>query len=152
MANIKTKDYSISIIRLIATLVIFSCHIFQYFDIEIAWWLNVGVQIFLSISGYLCGTKENIYDYFSFVIKQFIKIAVDYLIVITIVILIHLFILNDIVLYEIPSIIFAYFTIAGGGVIYGTYHIYYFVIYLLHFYFPFIKNKITSYYLQLSFL
>lgn len=45
----KTKadhDYSISLIRLIATLFIITCHIMQYLTIELAWWFNVGVQIF----------------------------------------------------------------------------------------------------------
>lgn len=39
-------DYSVSLIRLIATIFIITCHIMQYLSIELAWWFNVGVQIF----------------------------------------------------------------------------------------------------------
>lgn len=43
-------DYSVSLIRLIATIFIITCHIMQYLSIELAWWFNVGVQIFLCMS------------------------------------------------------------------------------------------------------
>ena len=36
-------DYSVSLIRLIATIFIITCHIMQYLSIELAWWFNVGV-------------------------------------------------------------------------------------------------------------
>lgn len=51
-------DYSVSLIRLIATIFIITCHIMQYLSIELAWWFNVGVQIFLCMSGYLYGKKK----------------------------------------------------------------------------------------------
>lgn len=38
-------------------LLIISCHICQYFDNRLAWWFNVGVQIFFIISGFLYGSK-----------------------------------------------------------------------------------------------
>ena len=34
------------------------CHMLQYFGCALAWWFNVGVQIFLCISGFLYGTKH----------------------------------------------------------------------------------------------
>lgn len=51
----RQMDYSISFIRLISFLLIITCHIQQYLNIVLAWWFNVGVQIFLCISGYLYG-------------------------------------------------------------------------------------------------
>lgn len=49
---------AISAARLIAMLMIITCHILQYYHLELAWWFNVGVQIFLIISGFLSGTLE----------------------------------------------------------------------------------------------
>ena len=45
-------DYSISMIRAMSMVAIITCHFMQYLDIELAWWFNVGVQVFLCISGY----------------------------------------------------------------------------------------------------
>ena len=47
----------ISLIRFISTIMIVSCHFLQYFNLELAWWLNVGVQIFFIMSGFLYGNK-----------------------------------------------------------------------------------------------
>ena len=52
------KCRSISMIRLVAMLMIIACHICQYFDNYMAWWLNVGVQMFFVISGFLYGSKQ----------------------------------------------------------------------------------------------
>ncbi len=56
---------------------IISCHIFQYLDIELAWWFNTGVQIFLCISGYLYGQKH-IGDIRDFYLRRFRKICVPF--------------------------------------------------------------------------
>lgn len=56
---------------------IITCHIFQYYDNGLAWVLNVGVQIFLIISGYLYGLRK-IDGIFQFLYKQFKKILVPY--------------------------------------------------------------------------
>ena len=48
----------ISAVRFIAMLLIIMCHICQYYNSEWAWWLNVGVQIFLILSGFLYGNKS----------------------------------------------------------------------------------------------
>lgn len=47
----------ISFIRMIAMGMIILCHIMQYYDFVLAWWFNVGVQVFLCISGFLYGQK-----------------------------------------------------------------------------------------------
>ena len=47
------QSKAIIIIRVISTLAIVLCHIFQGLGNELAWWLNIGVQIFLFMSGFL---------------------------------------------------------------------------------------------------
>lgn len=51
------KDLSISFIRMLSCCLIISCHIFQYYGKLIAFWLNVGVPIFLVVSGWLYAGK-----------------------------------------------------------------------------------------------
>ena len=82
------KDYSISIIRGIAFCLIFICHLLQFDNSELAFWFNVGVQIFLCISGYLHGARqiENDINYF---VKKCIRVLVPYYLVIIPIILIH---------------------------------------------------------------
>lgn len=67
-------------IRLLSMLMIISCHIMQYYDFELAWWFNVGVQIFLCISGFLYGQKniDNVIDFYN---KRLKKILIPYYLV-----------------------------------------------------------------------
>ena len=71
------KKNAISFIRMIAMEMIIICHIMQYYDFVLAWWFNIGVQIFLCISGFLYGQKaiENIARFYNQRIK---KILVPY--------------------------------------------------------------------------
>ena len=62
---------------------IVTCHIQQFYDNELCWWFNVGVQMFFFISGYLYSNRE-ISDSVGFVAKQFVKILVPYYICIII--------------------------------------------------------------------
>ncbi len=71
---------------MVATFFIILCHILQHFNIELAWWFNVGVQMFLFISGYLYANKK-IKDPIEFYKKTFIKILLDYYIYIFIFII-----------------------------------------------------------------
>lgn len=52
------RDYSISWIRLIATVSIIVCHVFQFYNNDLCAWFNVGVPLFFIISGYLYGSKS----------------------------------------------------------------------------------------------
>ena len=54
----KSKDYAISIIRLVSIVLIVMCHFFQYYNNFLAWHFNIGVQFFLIISGYLYGLRS----------------------------------------------------------------------------------------------
>ncbi len=71
------KIVAVSYIRLIAMCFIIICHFLQYYNNELAWWFNVGVQIFFIMSGFLYGGKQ-INDPISFIKKQFKKILIPY--------------------------------------------------------------------------
>ena len=85
------KIPSLSVLRLIAMLLIISCHYCQFYDNEWAWWLNVGVQVFFILSGFLYGNKKSIERPISWLKRQFIKILVPY----------YAFLLIAIILYAI---------------------------------------------------
>lgn len=76
------KNYTISLLRFIAMIFIISCHIFQHYRMELAWWFNVGVQMFFCISGFLYGTKK-IESPTKFIGKNFKKILIPYFCFIT---------------------------------------------------------------------
>lgn len=83
------RDYSISIIRILSMLSIVACHFFQSQDMSIAFWLNIGVQIFLFMSGFLYG-KKSITNTLEWLKKQFKKILLPYYIYISIIIIFYL--------------------------------------------------------------
>ena len=74
------RNSAISLIRMLSMLMIISCHIMQYYDLELAWWFNVGVQIFLCISGFLYGQKniDSVTDFYN---KRLKKILIPYYLV-----------------------------------------------------------------------
>lgn len=95
----KRKDYSISCARFIAMCLIVACHMMQRDDFStdihgahIGWafWFNIGVQMFLFISGYLYGKKSK-NDTVSFYKKCFPKILVDYYVFIIVMLIIIYF-------------------------------------------------------------
>jgi len=87
------KSHSISLIRLIAMLMIITCHILQGLSSSWAFWFNIGVQIFLIISGYLYGSK-NVTSTKEFYIKQIKKILVPYLVLAVIIFTLEAIFLN----------------------------------------------------------
>lgn len=82
------KINSVSLIRFISVLLIITCHIFQYNNSNIAYWLNCGVQIFLVMSGFLYGMKtiEKPLDWFWHNLK---KIYFPYIIYVIIAIIVY---------------------------------------------------------------
>ena len=58
----KYYDYGIGFARLLAMISIVICHVFQALESPLCYYFNVGVQVFLFISGYLYG-KKRISDY-----------------------------------------------------------------------------------------
>lgn len=110
------RDYSISLIRFVAMLFIVFCHFMQYFGSELAWWFNVGVQIFLCISGFLYGRKGKIENDLKFYKKNFAKILLDYYIVIVPVILIFALFFSDKLSVDlIIKVLLIANTLEGGG-------------------------------------
>lgn len=89
------RNYSISCVRFIAMCFIVICHIMQAegvascigsMRIEWAYWFNVGVQMFLFISGCLYGSRKCV-DILKFYKKSFSKVLVDYYIYIVVFII-----------------------------------------------------------------
>ena len=86
------KNASISLIRMVAMSFIIICHIFQTYGNELAWWFNVGVQIFLIISGYLyCSKDYSAESPLKILKKQFKKILIPYYFWLPIVIILYSF-------------------------------------------------------------
>ena len=109
------RDLSISFVRMLAMMFIVICHVMQYYDMELAWWFNVGVQIFLCISGYLYGRKR-ILDILVFYRKNFVKILIDYeIVVFAAVAATVLFTDTVITVEEIAEAVLTVSTIAGGA-------------------------------------
>ena len=76
-----SQSNAISIIRVMAMILIVSCHITQGYDQQIAFILNVGVQIFFLISGFLYG-KVEISSAMDFYKKRVVKIYLPFIIVV----------------------------------------------------------------------
>ena len=116
------KDYSISCARFVAMCFIFACHVMQRDDfssnindahISWAFWFNVGVQMFLFISGLLYGKRDEI-DVFEFYKKGFAKILVDYYVFIIVMIMVILWSpLMSIDKYDVVGLITLSGTIQG---------------------------------------
>lgn len=77
----REKNYSLSLMRFLAMLSLTTCHMFQQAGHEItANLLSTSVQLFLLMSGYLYAHKEFTEpgSRVSFVLKNFVKILLDY--------------------------------------------------------------------------
>lgn len=76
------KDNKISLIRMIATCMIVLCHILQFYNFTAAFWFNIGVQMFLFMSGFLYSktdfSKINIKSWYT---QQFFKILIPFWII-----------------------------------------------------------------------
>lgn len=114
--NIKIKkDYSISILRLISITFIVLCHFLQYYNNFLAWHFNIGVQLFLIISGYLYGLKFQTFN-IEKSWKCLKKIFLDYYIFVFSAIILNLiFNHQNFNIYNILSFIFLMTTPPGLG-------------------------------------
>ena len=111
-------------IRLLSMFSIIACHFCQYYNSEWAWWLNVGVQIFFIISGFLYGNKS-IDAPLLWLKKRFVKILTPYYIFLTLAIIGYLIISPETL--GLNNIISSYFVV---GKIKGISHLW-FVSYIL---------------------
>lgn len=76
-----SQSNAISIVRIVAMILIVSCHITQGYGHSIAFILNVGVQLFFLISGFLYG-KVEIPSTIDFYKKRIVKIYLPFIIVV----------------------------------------------------------------------
>ena len=111
-------------IRLLAMLSIIACHFCQYYNSEWAWWLNVGVQVFFIISGYLYGSRY-IYAPVPWLKKRFVKILTPYYIFLTLAIVGYLIVSPE--RLGLANVISSYFVV---GTIQGLSHLW-FISYIL---------------------
>lgn len=87
----KEESNVISIVRILAMASIVLCHILQAYGSPLAWRFNVGVQIFLVLSGYLYGHKE-IHSWFFWFWQRFKKLYIPcFLYCTTALIVLHIF-------------------------------------------------------------
>ncbi|WP_035904445.1 acyltransferase family protein, partial [Fusobacterium necrophorum] len=101
----KNESYAISTIRVLAMLGIILCHFLQVNNNILAWWFNIGVQIFLSMSGFLLSRKGKPEGYI-FLKQRMKKILLPLYIFIFIVILLRILYFNDINIFNILTYIF----------------------------------------------
>ena len=80
------ESNAISVLRVLAMLSVVACHILQGLDNPWAWILNVGVQIFLVMSGYLYGHKQ-IGDWKQWFVKRFQKLYIPYVLFVIVAVL-----------------------------------------------------------------
>lgn len=88
MINSSNRVVGISVARMLGLCLILMCHIFQAIDSPICYFLNIGVQIFLFISGYLYGTKS-INDTLRWYKKRLCKILIPYYLMLIIIVLVN---------------------------------------------------------------
>ena len=136
------RDNAISFIRFVSMTMIVLCHFLQYFNLELAWWLNVGVQLFFTMSGFLYGEKE-IDKPIEFFCKQFRKILIPYWCIIIIVSLLHKLLLPSVFSWgKLISALFCVGTIPGMEHLWFVQYI--LICYLLCPYLLFLKNAIMK--------
>lgn len=92
--NRNERDLGISFIRFFSMIMIVVCHMMQYLENELAWWFNVGVQIFFIISGFLYGQKE-IDNGFNWIKKRLKKILSTYYVYIIIITSVYFVFVKD---------------------------------------------------------
>ena len=76
-------------IRVFAMMLIVACHIAQYYELQVAWVLNVGVQVFFFMSGFLFGRRDIPASPMEFYKKRFVKVYVPFLIWLFVIIAIY---------------------------------------------------------------
>ncbi len=111
------ESIALSYLRIIATLLIVICHFLEAFDNRWAYVCNIGVQIFLVMSGYLYGRKE-ITHWKDWFIKRIEKVYLPMFILITIVFILYFFLCRNEL--SVLSCLMYYFDLqgfafAGGG-------------------------------------
>ena len=79
----KITSNKLNLIRIISMIMIVLCHYLQFYENRLAFWFNVGVQIFFILSGVLYGCKD-VKDYKKFWKNKFFKLYLPYIVVVLI--------------------------------------------------------------------
>lgn len=77
MTITKQESDALNIIRWSSTIAIVLCHYLQGYGSAWAWVLNLGVQIFFFLSGFLYGCKK-VFSYSKFYLGRFRKVFLPY--------------------------------------------------------------------------
>lgn len=133
MTNLTINSYqskAIDFIRGFSALMIVFCHIFQGLEHELAWWFNVGVQIFFFMSGFLLA-KEHITSPLIFIKKRMKKILIPYYILIFVTICFYKLLNIDISLKSIFTYLFCFQGITYSNIISGLEHLWFISVIIL---------------------
>lgn len=104
--SVGKRDYVISVVRVIAMWMIIGCHISSWLSISsLAMVLNVGVYIFLLISGILYA-KKSISDSAGFIKNRWLKLCIPMYYLVIFLLFFNLFSLKTDVLKTIPTYLF----------------------------------------------
>ena len=76
-------------VRVFAMTLIISCHIAQCYNLQIAYILNVGVQIFFFMSGFLYGKQEQMPSVKEFYLKRFVRVYIPYFVLLAIILAVY---------------------------------------------------------------
>ena len=130
----------ISLIRFLAMLSIIACHFCQYFESEWAQWLNIGVQLFFIISGFLYG-NQTISEPIPWLKKRFVKILVPYYLFLTVAVVGYLIVAPDVIPWK--TVVTTYLVVETiGGIGHLWFVSYILFCYLLTPYLELIRNYI----------
>lgn len=99
------RNYGISILRLLSTMLIVACHICQAYENSLAFYLNIGVPIFFSISGYLYGKRKK-ESPLNFLYNRFVKVIIPYYGICIIVFLVNLMFSQFATIKQVISMVF----------------------------------------------
>ena len=83
------ESIALSIIRVFAMALIVSCHLAQCYGLMIAWVLNVGVQVFFFMSGFLYGRLDTSASPWNFYKKRLVKVYLPFLIWVAIIVVVY---------------------------------------------------------------
>lgn len=136
----------ISLLRMLSVFSIISCHIMQFYNNELAWWFNTGVQVFLLISGFLYSQKNiKVKEFYK---KNIVKILFDYYVYFFIVLFFYILLKRDYL--SILNIITTFFGMGGIDGLGHTWFISTIIIcYMLTPFLQKIKNKVKNIFLLL---
>ena len=110
----KRNDWSISALRLLSMCSIVACHICQLYGLGIAWVLNIGVQVFLVISGWLYGMRPDVVDAGCWYIKRLLRICLPYWLVLIPLLVVDVFLATQVV--TVKNVILSIAGVRSGSV------------------------------------